>query len=565
MSQSPASQRRDELCSAAIRALSGEPGVRLRGHALHDGARTLPVTAPHLVPDEADDLVSHRGATDGMALRLRHSDLALHHRLRPADALQGLTFDVLEQFRTEALGAGRYPGVRANLRHRFLRWTGAFADAGLTETDTGLLLYTVAQVGRATVLGDPVPTEAEEIIEATRFALASRIGHALRGLRRDRDDQRRYAHSALAIATVVGELAASAEEPDADSATGRATTGMARLFGIDADDDGGTTTVPAPSVAAGTTPEYRVFTTAYDVEEFASAAVRRTLLADYRHQLDDRLAAASIALAPLVGQLRRVLAGTGLSSGWERGHEAGHVDAAQLTRLITTTGTRDVFRAEVEQPDVSCVVTLLIDCSGSMRRHAEAVAMLADVLARALEHAGASCEILGFTTRGWHGGRAVADWRRAGKPAAPGRLTELRQLVVKDADTSYRSARRDVAALLKPDLYREGVAGEALQWARRRVLARPERHRVLLFVSDGIPMDTATAQANGSNFLDDHLSEVVLRTERAGDPVLAGIGANADLSRHFRHARELDLTDGVDAAVLRQLLRTLAETLAPGS
>ncbi|MPY83120.1 MAG: cobalt chelatase [Actinophytocola sp.] len=549
-----------ELRSAAIRALSGEPGVRLRGSALHDGVRTLPVTAPHLVPGDDDDLASHRGAADGMALRLRHSDLGLHQRLRPADALPGLVFDLLEQFRAEA-AATPYPGVRANLRHRFLRWSREFADAGLTETDTGLLLYTAAQVGRTTVVGDPVPAEAEEIIEATRFALAGRIGHALRGLRRDRDDQRRYARSALTIAAVVADLAASAEESDQDS--GRATAGMARLFGLDDADEGGTaTTRSAAPESTAHEPEYRAFTTAHDVEQDASTAVRAALLADYRQRLDNRLATAGIALGPLVRQLQRLLAGTGAATGWQRGHEAGHVDAAQLTRLITTTGVRDVFRAETAEPDVSCLVTLLIDCSGSMRAHAEAVAMLADVLARALELAGASCEILGFTTRGWHGGRAVADWRRAGKPVQPGRLTELRHLVFKDADVSYRRARRSIATLLKPDLYREGVAGEAVCWAQRRMLARPESRRVLLFVSDGIPMDTATAQANGSRYLDDHLGEVVLRAERTGEPALAGIGANADLSRHFRHARELNLTGGVGNALMRQLLRTMAETRA---
>ncbi|MPY97043.1 MAG: cobalt chelatase [Actinophytocola sp.] len=561
MSNSPA--RPDELCSAAIRALSGTPNVRLRGDVLHDGERTLPVTAPHLRPGDNADVGSRRGAADGMASRLRHSDLALHQRLRPADALPGLVFDLLEQFRAEAMADEQYPGVRANLRHRFLRWTREFADAGLTETDTGLLLYTVAQVGRATVLGNPVPAEAEEIIEATRFALADRIGHALRGLRSDRADQRRYARSALAVATVIGELSARAEESDAHS--GRATTGMARLFGLadTADvDDAGAASAQASSEPAGTAQEYRVFTTAYDVEESVSTAVRPAVRAEYRQRLDDRLASTNVALAPLVRELQRALAGTGTSSDWERGHEAGAVDPAQLTRLVTATGARDVFRAETELPDVSCVVTLLVDCSGSMRRHAESVAMLADVLARALERAGASCEILGFTTRGWHGGRAVADWRRAGKAAHPGRLTELRHLVVKDADTSYRRARRDIAALLKPDLYREGVAGEALRWAQRRVLARPERHRVVLFVSDGIPIDTATAQANGSRYLDDHLSDVVLRTERAGDPALAGIGANADLGRHFRHARELDVAGEVGNALLRQVLRTLAETRA---
>ena len=60
-----------------------------------------------------------------------------------------------------------------------------------------------------------------------------------------------------------------------------------------------------------------------------------------------------------------------------------------------------------------------------MKAFSEPVAVLVDVFARALELAGVGCEVLGFTTASWNGGRARRDWVRAGRPPNPGRLNEL--------------------------------------------------------------------------------------------------------------------------------------------
>ena len=89
--------------------------------------------------------------------------------------------------------------------------------------------------------------------------------------------------------------------------------------------------------------------------------------------------------------------------------------------------------------------------------------------------AGVASEILGFTTGAWNGGRAQRDWQRAGQPPHPGRLNETLHLVFKDADTPWRRARRDIAALLKAELFREGIDGEALAWAAQRLRSRTNR------------------------------------------------------------------------------------------
>ena len=77
------------------------------------------------------------------------------------------------------------PGVRAQpAPPPRARGRSRFHDAGLTDSARGLLLYTVAQICRARVTGEPVLEETEDLIEATRAALAPALGHDLAGLRR---------------------------------------------------------------------------------------------------------------------------------------------------------------------------------------------------------------------------------------------------------------------------------------------------------------------------------------------------------------------------------------------
>ena len=206
-------QKVEELCAAAIRALAGETDLHFRGRRLHRGRRALPLFAPHLHPSlEADDFASFRGAADGLALRVARSDEALHRRLAPADPVERLVFDLLEQIRVEAGPPAGMPGVARNLRHRFEQWSLAFHRSGLTESSRGILLYTVAQICRARVTGEPVLEETEDLLETTRGSIVPVLGHDLAALRRHRDDQAEYARHALSIAHIVGEMIHSADD-----------------------------------------------------------------------------------------------------------------------------------------------------------------------------------------------------------------------------------------------------------------------------------------------------------------------------------------------------------------
>lgn len=559
-------QKVEELCAAAIRAIAGETDLHFSGRRLHRGRQALPLFAPHLQPSlEHDDFASFRGAADGLALRLAGSDAALHRRLCPEEPIERLVFGLLEQLRVESQAPEHMPGMVRNLRHRHAQWSLAFHDAGLTESTRGILLYTVAQVCRARVTAEPVLEETAGVIEHTRCALAPLLGHDMEGLRRQRHDQAAYAVHALAIARAVGAALRAAEDGsdgtrrDREETTEAARAAFALLLDFEGGESDGLPTAAsgASRVLDAAEDGYRVFTTAYDREVPAAALVRPALLKEYRERLDRRIAGQGANLPRLTRELKALLAEPA-RAGWDGGLEEGHIDGRRLAQLVSSPAERRLFRSERQEPVANCLVSFLIDCSGSMKEHVESVAMLVDLLARALEQAGVSSEVLGFTTGAWNGGRVRRDWLRAGRPAHPGRLNEVCHLVFKDADSSWRQARGGIAALLKADLFREGIDGEAVEWACRRMQGRPEERRLLLVVSDGCPMDGATQLANDEHYLDQHLREVVARQEQAGAVEIFGLGVGLDLSPYYRRSQALDLAGSTGNRVFADILRMLA-------
>jgi cobaltochelatase CobT len=245
-------------------------------------------------------------------------------------------------------------------------------------------------------------------------------------------------------------------------------------------------------------------------------------------------------------------------TGWQSGQEWGYLDAARLSQLVCDPQHRAIFKDQQPQPVMRCAVTLLFDCSGSMKAHALRMSLLADVLGRALSMAGASVEILGFSTSAWNGGRTLREWSRAGRPQMPGRLNERLHLVFKSAQQPWRQGRLGLAALRRPDLFREGLDGEAVQWACERLRAQPVLQRYLVVVSDGCPMDSATAQANDAHYLDEHLRQVVTTELSRGQVRILGLGLGLDLGLFYPHRLALDTeTSTLDEATLWAVAQAL--------
>ena len=611
----------EALCAATMRALSGERELHYRARRIFHGPRPLPRWAPHLHPplESTRDFSVFRGAADGTALRLALSDAALHQRLvdaataqgpladpaAPADPTERMLFEVFEQLRVEALAPQTHalPGLRHNLARCFEAWSLAYCAAGHAATARGLLVYCIVQMVRARLTGEPAVEPDEGLLEATRASLGPALGVPLAGLRRHLGDQAAYAAHAFAIARHVAQMLASADEED-----GGALRNATLEDDEEEDDDSAATAFnfwvepPDPKFASfeehaalaasgrsalleAPGERYRIFTTAYDREAAATTLARQAELEQLRSELDARIEAARLNTAHIARGFQALLARP-VVDGWQGALEEGRIDGARLAQLVASPTERRLFRSERIEPRADTLVTLLIDCSGSMRAHAPHVAVLADVLARALEMAGAAVEVLGFTTGGWSGGRAARDWQRAGRPRHPGRLNEALHIVFKAASTPWRRARASMAALLKADLFREGIDGEAVLWALARQAEWEQGHsggghpgsahntfgpqqqhhhalrRLLIVLSDGSPMDSATHQANDRHYLDHHLREVVTRAEKLagqqpGAAEVFGLGVGLDLSPYYSRSHVLDLTERPGMGSFREVMAML--------
>ena len=557
-------QQLDALCAATLRALSGQTQLHFRGRQLYRGDRRLPSFAPHLHPQtQTDDARSFRGAADGVALRLRYSDSALHQGLQPALSLARMVFDLLEQFRCAALVPDHLPGVRSNMLHRFEAWSLAFVRARLHESAQGILLLTVAQICHSRVTAEPVNESLTDLIEATRFGLAPRIGEALAGLRRSRASQADYAVHALHIASTVADLVASEKEaraaPRQDIPEDDDEDAWLQLWvDFDSSEDGGFAVADAGrETLEATFAPYRAFTTAYDKEVKASSLVRAEQLLTLRDNLDQHIGEAGISVALLARQLQALLAQPH-HDDWDSGQEEGRIDGRRLAQLIASPTERRLFRTEHLEPLADCAVAFLVDCSGSMKQHMPALSVMIDLLVRAMELAGVSSQVLGYTTGAWNGGRALRDWRKAGKPQDPGRLNELCHIVFKDGETPWRRARRDIAALLKPELFRECIDGEALRWAHQRLEALTAERKILIVFSDGSPMDSATVLANDPHYLDRDLQTAAAQIERARRVTLIGVGVGLDMSPYYQRSVVIDAVNFPIRRSLQDIMQLLA-------
>ena len=560
-------QQAEELSASIIRAHTGKRDLRFRARRLEIDGHVVPIRASHLRTDRTvDDFRSFRGAADGFALRLQHSDPALHKELMPEAAVEQMVFEMLEQLRCESLVSDSHPGAKQNMLHRFRRWCEQFNSSSMTENHVGLLVYTIAQVCWSRLTGEPVDESTEGLIEPHRMMLAPHIGSYLAGIRRYRTDQRQFADQAMGIIEVLRSLVEQLDAETDEEAAKKAKDEAVSSFNLMLDLEEGDSDLAAqqmdyraasPRELAEQLESYSVYTREFDREIPATSLVRAAQLVDLRDQLDKRITGQGLNRSWLTRELRRLLAAPRLD-GWNFGEEEGYLDGRRLSSLITSPDNRALFKQERYQPHTNCLVSFLIDNSGSMKNHIDGISMMVDIFARSLEQAGAKTEILGFTTGGWQGGKAYKQWQRRGKPASPGRLNETHHVVYKDADTNWRRARQAVAAMLKPSLFREGVDGEAVLWASNRMLGRSETRRILIVISDGCPMDTATFQNNEPDFLDNHLKQVTAMIENRGDIELFALGVGLDLSNYYRHSLALDLEHGIDNALFKEILQLIA-------
>ncbi len=308
-----------------------------------------------------------------------------------------------------------------------------------------------------------------------------------------------------------------------------------------------------PAAAAGgaaSMPSYRPYTTRYDLCVPARSLARDDEIAKLYAGFLEKVRDHRDVVNGLSRRLHRILL-TQSHHFWRFDQEDGVLDPARLERVIVDPCASLIWKKERRDPLRDTVVSLLIDNSGSMRGMPIAMAALcADILTRTLERCGVRVEILGFTTRAWKGGQSHRQWDRKGRKPHPGRLNDCLHIVYKSADTPYRKSRCHIALMLKEGLLKENIDGEALLWARRRLLQRPEKRRIIAVISDGAPVDDATLCANFSNILEQHLRFAIGVCERSPGVELIAFGIGHDVGRYYRRAVTINEIDTLGQVLL---------------
>ena len=559
----------EALCAATLRASAGDAALNYRTGQLFRAEARLPIGAPHLrlnrYTAEASSLDSQRGVVDALALKFQLNDAALHRALRPSEPVERFVFEMLEQFRVEALCPPWLTGAQHNIARRFEAWSMAFVSSQVFETSLGLLFFSVAQMCWSRITGLPLSDDVADRIEGTRMSVGPQIGVALALLRRNRVDQKAFAIDALEVARVIGALVhaeqnlfAQFREQVAQLDEKKESANFTLVLDFESDGDENAV-IPAAQnehFSAVISQKYAVFTKAYDRETQAQHLLRAEQLREYREVLDRAIHDKGINVPRLARALRQGLAFP-VTDDWQFGQDEGQIDGRRLAQFVSAPSDPRIFKRDHHKLQIDCAVSLLIDCSGSMKAHAQTVAIIADSLGRALDMVGAKVEVLGFTTNSWNGGRAKKDWVRAGMPASPGRLNERCHIAFKAHDQSWRRARHQLGALLKADLFREGLDGEAVEWACARLRGTNAARKIVLVISDGCPMDTATLQANDALILEAHLQHVIEAETKAGDIQIIGLGLGLDLSDWYPQSLDFDVSESVSTHSLLQVCRAL--------
>tara|TARA_B100000795_G_C22804409_1_gene443906 strand:+ start:571 stop:2340 length:1770 start_codon:yes stop_codon:yes gene_type:complete len=298
---------------------------------------------------------------------------------------------------------------------------------------------------------------------------------------------------------------------------------------------------------------YSIFTTKFDeIIEAKDLSTREEALR-LRNQLDNLIKPHLTTIGKLANRLQRLLLSK-QNTSWNFNLEEGVLDTARLSRVVTEPGAPLSFKEETEKDFKNTVVSLLIDSSGSMRgRSISLAAICADIIGSTLERCSIKTEVLGFTTKNWKGGESKKLWLANGSPGNPGRLNDIRHIIFKNADNSWRRARRYFGVMLREGLLKENIDGEALSWSFQKLLKRPEERKILIVISDGAPVDDSTLSSNHPLFLDDHLRTIINSIEEDNKIELLAIGIGHDVSKYYKRAITINRAEELGEVLLEEL------------
>jgi len=581
--ESSSNENLKEAVSAATRALAQDPELEISFGGMPTSNSKIVLSNP---PSRKSELASFRGKADALACSKRFSSDEISIDTGSVKLNSLLT--KLEDVRVEILGSMKYEGVSNNLNARFEDKCKAFASI---EEKEDLLEPALESWLRQILLEEKLTKSQLKVLKPWKNLLNDKGSSYKNELLESLEDQIQFAETSrkLLHALEIDESNTdedldqeSSDSEDSDSEENNSDTSEDDME-IDSDmsqemdspemmeEDMEIGDIDEDAIVDENQEvisnnswlerlieqtlnfEYKVYSREYDEEILAEEMCSSEELQRLRRHLDQLMGPSKSTISKLAHRLQRFLLAQ-QNRSWEFNKEEGLLDASKLHKIVLDPITPLSYKVEKETDFRDTAVSILVDSSGSMRGRSMTVAAIcADIISTTLERCNVKTEVLGFTTKQWKGGESRKSWVEDGKPENPGRLNDIRHIIFKSADTSWRRGQKNFGLMLREGLLKENVDGEALIWAHDRLARRQEQRKILMVISDGAPVDDSTLSTNPNNYLDLHLRQVIHSIETQSPINLIAIGIGHDVTRYYQKAVTIHRAEELGGVMLDQL------------
>ncbi|MDA7747616.1 cobalt chelatase [Gammaproteobacteria bacterium] len=540
------------------------------------------------IPRSTKDLAAWRGESDFQAFWYQYhkntSELALNLQAR-------MVFNELEMSRVEILGSNAYPGAKKNITE-YLELKSISTD----DEKSSNYLALCANLWLKKTQGLKLNTNSKKLVEMfeEKYALKN-----IKSLEKDffesLDDQRLFEKISIKFLKELKLIKSSDQsdddidddpidppgstneieqenmedestesgDSDSDTTIDNLDIEMDDLVqeatsasdGASIDEEIEALSYPQNDYLNSSKNDYTVYTSNFDEIIDAKDLTTPDESIRLRNQLDNLIKPHQTTIGKLANRLQRLLLAK-QNTTWNFNLDEGMLDTARLHRVIAEPGHPLSYKQETENKFKDTIVTLLIDNSGSMRgRSISLAAICADIIGSTLERCQVKTEILGFTTKQWKGGESKQSWINSGSSSNPGRLNDIRHIIYKSADNSWRRARKYFGTMLKEGLLKENIDGEALAWSHERLIKRSEERKIMIVISDGAPVDDSTLSANREDYLDNHLKKIISLIEDDSPVELQAIGIGHDVTKYYENAITINRAEELGEVLLEELTK----------
>jgi len=303
--------------------------------------------------------------------------------------------------------------------------------------------------------------------------------------------------------------------------------------------------------------QYQIYTRNFDEIIYPKKFVSKNELETLRKQLDLKISKLNNISKKMAIKLQRKLLSK-KNNYFDRDATGGVLNRKKFANLIISPLTEDIWVNLRSHEYNDTALTILLDNSGSMRGNPIVMsAMACEIIAEILEKFAIKTEIIGFTTADWRGGRVKKQWEMSGREKNPGRLNEIRHIIYKSFNQSFKKSKINLALMLKEGILKENIDGEALLFARSRLMQQNENRKILMVISDGTPVDDSTAHANEGDILSDHLRLVINSIEKQGKIEIIGIGIGHSTDDFYKNSITIKSLEDLGDVMIDKLINVL--------